>query len=295
MTRDGEHKEQQEDQRRANNGTIEFTSRDGHVGALSRRSDLETLAYNVISWLSGGRLPWMDIKDHEVVQKKKRFYMNHKNIDKLLIYAFGSKSQVPRGLEEFVKSISRLGFKEEPNYEQLKLVLTKAIVNSGYTNDGLIQWGKQTVNRKPNQKDGKAKKRPASHSPRQTKRRKTEPDIYEDDNYNDYQSPFEQFDHSEIPRKTNRQRQVRSAPATLSTERMSSSIRFHYSTPDLIEKLNPTPAMLDVIRMIEKKKLLANGHDEGHHHHGHGGGVNPKQLKTNLLATKRSRYPLRRA
>ena len=35
------HKEFREDMRRAHDGTIEFTSRDGHMGALSRRSDLE--------------------------------------------------------------------------------------------------------------------------------------------------------------------------------------------------------------------------------------------------------------
>lgn len=35
------HKELKEDLRRAHDGTIEFTSRDGHLGAHSRRSDLE--------------------------------------------------------------------------------------------------------------------------------------------------------------------------------------------------------------------------------------------------------------
>lgn len=78
MSRDGQHKEQEEDQRRANNGTIEFTSRDGHLGALSRRSDLEILVYNLISWLSGGRLPWMECKDFEEVRQRKVRVLSNK-------------------------------------------------------------------------------------------------------------------------------------------------------------------------------------------------------------------------
>jgi len=138
-TQNGEHKEEEEDNRRANSGTIEFTSRDGHVGALSRRSDLEILSYNMISWLSGGRLPWINCKYHEEVRKQKEYYMSH--IDELLKHAFTSKSLVPKGLEEFVRSIARLGFKEDPDYAHLKLILTRAIVNSGFSNDGLITWG----------------------------------------------------------------------------------------------------------------------------------------------------------
>jgi len=118
------------------------------LGQLSRRSDLEILAYNTISWLSGGRLPWINCKDHEEVRKQKDYYMSH--IDELLKYAFGSKSLVPKGLEEFVRSIARLGFKEDPDYAHLKLILTRAIVNSGFSNDGLITWG--ISNSKPVQK-----------------------------------------------------------------------------------------------------------------------------------------------
>ena len=117
------------------------------MGALTRRSDLEILAYNSISWLSGGRLPWIDCKEHETVRKQKEYYMSH--IDELLRHAFRSKSLVPKGLEEFVRSIARLGFKEDPDYGALKLILTRAMVSSGYTNDGLITWGETTVDKTP--------------------------------------------------------------------------------------------------------------------------------------------------
>lgn len=84
---EGKHKECEEDQRRANNGTVEFTSRDAHIGALSRRSDLEILAFNLLSWLSGGRLPWMsNLKDHTYVCECKRYYMER--LHELFNYAF---------------------------------------------------------------------------------------------------------------------------------------------------------------------------------------------------------------
>ena len=56
---DGVHKEYKFDVRKAHNGTIEFTSRDAHIGAQSRRGDLEILGYNLLQWTSG-TLPWMD-------------------------------------------------------------------------------------------------------------------------------------------------------------------------------------------------------------------------------------------
>lgn len=49
----GEHKAFTSDQRRAHAGTVLFCSRDAHKGIPSRRSDLESLAYNLIYWLTG--------------------------------------------------------------------------------------------------------------------------------------------------------------------------------------------------------------------------------------------------
>lgn len=49
----GQHRPFCMDQRRAHDGTLEFTSRDAHMGAHSRRSDLECLGYNLIYWSQG--------------------------------------------------------------------------------------------------------------------------------------------------------------------------------------------------------------------------------------------------
>lgn len=68
----GEHKPFCVDERKAHAGTILFCSRDAHKGVASRRSDLESLGYNIIYWLTG-KLPWMkDSDDPEIVDKKKQ-------------------------------------------------------------------------------------------------------------------------------------------------------------------------------------------------------------------------------
>ena len=74
--KDGVHHEYKPDLRKAHDGTIEYTSRDAHIGAHSRRSDLEILAYNLVHWMSGD-LPWMDnLANAKYVQSQKNGYMN---------------------------------------------------------------------------------------------------------------------------------------------------------------------------------------------------------------------------
>jgi vaccinia related kinase len=57
--RDGVHCEHRPDDRKAHDGTLEYTSRDAHIGAHARRSDLEILAYNLLHWTAGA-LPWIE-------------------------------------------------------------------------------------------------------------------------------------------------------------------------------------------------------------------------------------------
>ena len=110
---DGVHKEYKPDIRKAHNGTIEFTSRDAHIGgqnlfqpflfvsycwlsidfsltANSRRGDFEILGYNLLQWLCG-RLPWEDkLSDTEYVAAQKNKYMS--NIPLLIKQCFSTKS-----------------------------------------------------------------------------------------------------------------------------------------------------------------------------------------------------------
>ncbi|KAH9424591.1 Serine/threonine-protein kinase vrk1 [Dermatophagoides pteronyssinus] len=88
----GSHKPYEPDKRKANNGTCEFRSRDAHIGVISRRSDIESLGYNLILWFYG-RHPWANLlKDAEKVLAKKNWAMS--NIDDFLREAFSGKTFV---------------------------------------------------------------------------------------------------------------------------------------------------------------------------------------------------------
>ncbi|CRK98561.1 CLUMA_CG011909, isoform B [Clunio marinus] len=126
----GEHKPFCMDQRRAHDGTLEFTSRDAHFGVHSRRSDLECLGYNLVYW-SQGFLPWKDDKfreQPEIVHRLKEFFMTDaKEIMKLL---YGKNC--PKFLGEFMHYVSRLEFDEEPDYDYLKGLFKKEFLRLGY-------------------------------------------------------------------------------------------------------------------------------------------------------------------
>ncbi|OTF73165.1 hypothetical protein BLA29_008069, partial [Euroglyphus maynei] len=92
FTLQGAHKPYEPDKRKANNGTCEFRSRDAHIGVISRRSDIESLGYNLILWFYG-RHPWANqLKDTEKVLAKKNWAMS--NIDDFLKEAFSGKTFV---------------------------------------------------------------------------------------------------------------------------------------------------------------------------------------------------------
>jgi serine/threonine protein kinase len=125
----GEHKPFCCDERRAHDGTLEFTSRDAHFGAHSRRSDLECLGYNLIYW-SQGFLPWKDEKlkeQPEIVHRLKEVFMTDcKEILKIL---YGR--DVPKYLGEFMLYVKGLEFDEEPNYAYLKGLFEKEFTKLG--------------------------------------------------------------------------------------------------------------------------------------------------------------------
>lgn len=126
----GEHKPFCMDQRRAHDGTLEFTSRDAHFGAHSRRSDLECLGYNLIYW-SQGFLPWKDEKlkeQPEIVHRLKEVFMT--DCKKILKLLYGK--DVPRYLGDFMQYVSTLEFDEEPNYAFLKGLFEKEFMKLGY-------------------------------------------------------------------------------------------------------------------------------------------------------------------
>lgn len=135
---DGKHKEYKEDLRKAHDGTIEFTSRDAHIGAHSRRGDLEILGYNMLQWLCG-RLPWEDnLKDPEYVSQQKTKYMQ--DIPLLITECFQSFAAAPKGIAEYLSYVASLKFDEEPDYELCRNILKAGIKACGFKDDGKLVY-----------------------------------------------------------------------------------------------------------------------------------------------------------
>lgn len=147
--RDGVHLEYKPDARKAHDGTIEYTSRDAHIGAHSRRSDLEILGYNLVHWMSG-TLPWMDnLTNPKYVHAQKKGFMN--DIRAFLQRCFVS-DDYPEVLEEFLTYVEKLEFDTEPDYAHCRKMFEKALVKNKFPLDGKIDFST------PKQKASAAKK-----------------------------------------------------------------------------------------------------------------------------------------
>ncbi|XP_063708494.1 uncharacterized protein LOC134837103 isoform X2 [Culicoides brevitarsis] len=118
------------DQRRAHDGTLEFTSRDAHMGAHSRRSDLECLGFNLMYWTLGS-LPWKDDKlmnQPEHVHRMKEIFMTDAREMLKLIYG----QQVPKFLGDYLCYVNELAYDERPDYEFLRQMFTREFTDLGH-------------------------------------------------------------------------------------------------------------------------------------------------------------------
>jgi len=134
--RDNVHQKYQIKPERRHNGTIEYTSRDAHDGAqISRRSDLEILAYCFIHWLSG-TLPWIClIKNAEQVQQSKiKSMSNVSEFLKLTLGTVPSISATTRNFTEFYLSeVKKLEFETEPDYVKIQNKITESLQLLGHS------------------------------------------------------------------------------------------------------------------------------------------------------------------
>lgn len=139
--RDGTHKEYTPDGRKADVGTLEFSGRDAHIGVVSRRSDLESLGYNLISWL-GGKLPWEDyFDDSTVVAQLKDNAMT--DVKTFLRNVFTPKQLSESSfaiLEEYLDYVSRLDFNSDPDYSYCKKLFSMGIRKAGFADDSKLTF-----------------------------------------------------------------------------------------------------------------------------------------------------------
>lgn len=125
----GVHHQFYMDQRRAHDGTLEFTSRDAHMGAHSRRSDLECLGYNMMFWCLG-TLPWKDEKlqnQPEQVHRMKEIFMTDAREMLRLIYG----QEVPKFLGEYFNYVNSLAYDERPDYDSLRRMFMREFTQLG--------------------------------------------------------------------------------------------------------------------------------------------------------------------
>jgi len=131
------HKQYRHDVRWAHEGTMEYTSRDAHIGSASRRGDLEVLLYNLIEWF-GGSLPWdRELASPQVTKTAK--FLAFRQMGKFLRICFRGQ-KFPLFLVKFMKYISNLMFEDEPDYEFLRGLITEEMVREGCSLDGKLEF-----------------------------------------------------------------------------------------------------------------------------------------------------------
>lgn len=153
------HAEFCRDERKAHAGTVLFCSLDAHLGAQSRRSDLECLGYNMIYWLTG-YLPWMDdIDDPLLVEKKK-----HNCLCDLKSFLNLCFNQYPKFMYDYFKYLGELEFKSKPDYQFLRKLFEKGLIEYGYKCDSRLDfnslegWGQRPKKTNRNVENIKTKK-----------------------------------------------------------------------------------------------------------------------------------------
>ncbi|KAG6807426.1 hypothetical protein H0H92_007583 [Tricholoma furcatifolium] len=116
-------------------GTPRYLSINGHQGIqLSRRDDLESLAY-VLIYLLHGSLPWQGLEStpsstkKTLIRKKKL-----STTSRQLCY------DIPVVFRTFLDYTRHLAFDEMPNYQYIILLFQHALHSIGYTDNGIFDW-----------------------------------------------------------------------------------------------------------------------------------------------------------
>lgn len=113
------------DPKKMHNGTIEYTSRDAHLGVPTMRADLEILGYNLVEWL-GVELPWVRDKllaKPTEVQKAKEDFMGEITTNLKKIFPKG----VPSSLAEYFKYVAKMEYNETPDYDKCRKMFNSAL------------------------------------------------------------------------------------------------------------------------------------------------------------------------
>ncbi|XP_026322721.1 serine/threonine-protein kinase VRK1-like [Hyposmocoma kahamanoa] len=128
-------KEFKPDPKCAHNGTIEYTSRDAHLGVATMRGDLEILGYNMLQWLVG-ELPWeKNLKQPKAVQDMKEAFM--KNVRSNITKQY---SHVPDALIKFFEYINSMKPKDVPDYTKCRTLFENYLKTEGKTRNSKLEF-----------------------------------------------------------------------------------------------------------------------------------------------------------
>ena len=123
-------------------GTVRYQSLNAHLKwEQSRRDDLEAIGYVLAYFLRGGNLPWslkqnkddpnkMKKRDRELLQLK---YKQETPFEEL----FGGH---PDEFVQFMKYSRNLDFEQRPNYQKLRQLFEKLMLQSNQEHDFEYDW-----------------------------------------------------------------------------------------------------------------------------------------------------------
>ncbi|XP_060796747.1 inactive serine/threonine-protein kinase VRK3 [Neoarius graeffei] len=125
----GKHVEYRENSRTPHQGNLNFISVDSHKGSgPSRRSDLQSLGFCLLFWLTGS-LPWSPItQSGSAVSAQKDKYMA--DVPGLMKFCF-KKKKISSALQSYLFQVMSLHYTEKPSYSALKQELNEALQDLG--------------------------------------------------------------------------------------------------------------------------------------------------------------------
>ena len=131
---DGEHIEPKKNKSLI--GSMRYASIRNHKGyEQSRRDELESIGYILLYFLKGGNLPWNGLPGSDKTEKCNKILEVKKNT-KLIDLCCG----IPDEFRLLIAYSRKLKFDTKPNYQYLKSLFYKLLMNQGYQYDKKYDW-----------------------------------------------------------------------------------------------------------------------------------------------------------
>ena len=266
----GVHKPYVRDERCAHEGTMEYASRDAHLGCVSRRGDVEVLLYNMIDWI-GGKLPWdkPELDKPTVIQEAK--IRAFQDCEAFLAQAFRYKAY-PAFILDLMKYVGGLGFEAPPDYDYIRSLLKQGKAAAEVSLDSSSDEVTLSIEAKPPPSKHPSLAPPKPKSvPRKLRLRKRNNSGDSVESSSDISSDsFSEGLDDEVDMEELREQILSNESAKRFNDESDAVIR--QTTEDSLQ--NPTPLMLQQMKKIEHRKRAGipvgfQYHHGGHQGHGH--------------------------